>query len=201
MIGRLSGTLIAKKPPELLVDVGGVGYEVLASMNTIYQLPEPNKPVVLLTHFIVREDAQLLYGFFDETERQIFRQLIKISGLGPKLALALLSGLSTHELIECVEQNDTARLIKIPGIGKKTAERLMLEMKSKISPDLMKGGLSEVALVGQFSSSRPNAVEDAVSALIALGYKANEAHRCVSKLDQQDATSEMLIRQALKGLS
>ena len=133
MIGRLRGILLEKQPPNLLIDVNGVGYEVQASMTSFYQLPEIGKEINLFTHFVVREDAQLLYGFIDESERAMFRQLIKVSGVGPKLALAILSGMSVANLTQCIDARDPQRLVKIPGVGKKIAARLIIEMKDKLS--------------------------------------------------------------------
>src|SRR5882724_4299009 len=159
MIGRLSGLLEEKNPPQLLVDVNGVGYEVDVPMSTFYNLPPLGERVTLLTHFVVREDAQVLFGFLTGSERTTFRQLIKISGVGPRMALSILSGLSVTELAQAISLQDSARLVKVPGIGKKTAERLLLELKGKLGADL--------ALPASVSSE---AQADILQALVALGY-------------------------------
>jgi Holliday junction DNA helicase RuvA len=165
MIGRLSGQLAGKAPPQVLVDVGGVGYEVDVPMSTFCNLPEIGQRVLLLTHFVVREDAQVLFGFLTAPERDAFRQLVKISGVGPRTALAVLSGLSVAELAQAVTAQDGARLTKVPGIGKKTAERLLLELKGRLGPDL--------ALPAAAATSE--AQGDIVQALLALGYSEREA--------------------------
>ena len=189
MIGRLSGVLAAKTPPQVLVDVQGVGYEIDVPMSTFYLLPAIGEPVVLLTQFVVREDAQLLYGFLSVPERATFRELIKISGVGPRTALALLSGLSVAELAQAVTLQDGARLVKVPGIGKKTAERLLLELKGKLGPDL---------------AAPANPVSDAqadiVQALIALGYNDRDATLALNALPAGIGVSDG-IKQALKSLS
>src|SRR3982751_3855080 len=159
MIGRLTGTLAAKTPPQVLVDVGGVGYEVDVPMSTFYNLPALGERVTLLTHFIVREDAQVLFGFLTHDERATFRMLVKIAGVGPRTALAILSGLSVGELAQAVSVQESGRLIKVPGIGKKTAERLLLELKGKLGADL--------ALPAHAAS---DAQSDILQALVALGY-------------------------------
>lgn len=191
MIGRLAGTLLAKHPPQLLVDVHGVGYEVEAPMSTIFQLPDTGSPVVLLTHLAVREDGHFLYGFLSEAERATFRQLIKISGIGARIALAVLSGLSVGELAQAIARQETGRLTKIPGIGKKTAERLLLELKDKL-PSVPGGALPSVA-VG-------DAQADILNALLALGYNEREAGAALKQLPAGVAVSDG-IRQALKLLS
>jgi len=200
MIGRLSGTLIQKQPPLLMIDVHGVGYEVQAPMSTFYQLPELDQPVVLLIHMVVREDAQLLYGFYSEPERFLFKSLIKVNGVGPKLAVTILSGISAGEFVQVVKNNDESGLIKLPGIGKKTAQRLIIEMKDRLK-DWPDDGLAEQE---QDSSGAVNLnieqdiVKEATSALIALGYKPVEADKMLSQLDKQDQSSQSLIKQALK---
>ena len=191
MIGRLAGTLLAKHPPLLLVDVHGVGYEVEAPMSTIFQLPDTGTPVVLLTHLTVREDGHFLYGFLSEAERATFRQLIKISGVGARIALAVLSGLSVGELAQAIARQETGRLTKIPGIGKKTAERLLLELKDKL-PGVPGGALPTVA-VG-------DAQGDILNALLSLGYNEKEAGAALKQLPAGVAVSDG-IRQALKLLS
>jgi Holliday junction DNA helicase RuvA len=195
MIGRLRGVLAEKRPPQLLLDVAGVGYEVEAPMSTFYQLPESGQELVLLIHMVVREDAQLLFGFASESERQFFRALIKVNGVGPRLALTILSGISADEFARAVQDNDTAALVRLPGIGKKTAERLIVEMRDRL------GDWQPVATLKAGAESviaRPNAVQDAVSALIALGYKPQEASRLVGQVETEDLASEMIIKAALK---
>ncbi|HEX5373247.1 MAG TPA: Holliday junction branch migration protein RuvA [Aquabacterium sp.] len=190
MISRLSGVLADKAPPSVLIDVGGVGYEVQVPMSTFYNLPELGAKVTLLTQFIVREDAQLLYGFLTAAERESFRELIKISGVGPRIALAVLSGLSSTELAQAVAGQDVSRLTKVPGIGKKTAERLLLELKGKVAPALAAPGL---AVVGDVPS-------DILQALIALGYSDKEAQAALKQLPADIGVSEG-IKQALRALS
>lgn len=199
MIGRIKGTLIAKQSPQILVDVGGVGYEIDASMNTIYQLPELNKTVTLHTHLIVREDAQQLYGFFDQTERSLFRTLIKVNGVGPKMALAILSGMDVAEFVRCVQNNDTKGLVALPGVGKKTAERLIIEMRDKLK-DFASPGAADLPKVMATQSGSNQVVVDAESALIALGYKPQEASRAISAIDVVNLSSEEVIKLALKNM-
>lgn len=202
MIGRLRGTLLAKHAPGLLIDVGGVGYEVEAPMTTFYVLPDVGHEVTLHTHLLVREDAHLLYGFASEPERLMFRVLIKVSGVGAKLALALLSGLSVEEFINTIRNSDVARLTRVPGVGKKTAERLIVEMRDRL-PAL--GIETEkhpvVATSGGTTVPKTDAVKDAISALIALGYKPQEASRMVNAADSAGKASEDIIRQALRSVS
>ena len=189
MISRLSGVLAEKAPPSVLVDVGGVGYEVQVPMSTFYNLPGLGEKVTLLTQFIVREDAQLLYGFLTATERESFRELIKISGVGPRIALAVLSGLNANELAQAVASQETARLIKVPGIGKKTAERLLLELKGKLAPALTQ----PTALAGDTHG-------DIQQALLALGYSDKEAQLALKALPPDVSVSDG-IKLALKALS
>ena len=192
MISRLAGTILEKHPPLVLVDVQGVAYEVDVPMSTFYQLPATGAKVVLHTHLVVREDAHLLFGFFTEGERQAFRQLLKISGIGARTALSVLSGLTVEEFYNAVANQDSARLIKVPGIGRKTAERLLLELRDKLETMVVgarTGG-------GGVESSRG----DALNALIALGYSEKEAKVALAKLDPGLAVPEA-IRQALKLLS
>ncbi len=201
MIGRIRGTLVHKQAPEILVEVAGVGYELQVPMTTLFQLPALGQEVVLVTHFAVREDAQTLYGFVDERDRALFRQLIKVSGVGPKLALTILSGMDAVSFTRCVERGEVAALVALPGVGKKTAERLLVEMRDKL-----KGWLDELgAEVGaRPAAAAPRAadkVADAESALIALGYKPAEASRVVAAVDDNDVdNSEELIRRALKSM-
>lgn len=193
MIGRLSGNLLAKTPPDVLVDCHGVGYEVQVSMNTFYNLPALGQPVTLLTHFVVREDAQLLYGFGEEAERAAFRQLIKVSGVGPRTALAVLSGMSVAELAQAVTQQEMGRLIKAPGVGKKTAERLLLELKGKLGADIGPVGAGGAAVAH-------DAQTDIQQALLALGYSDREAAAALKALPKDVGVSEG-IKLALKSLA
>ena len=202
MIGRLRGKLIAKHAPSLLVDVGGVGYELEAPMTTFYELPEVGSDVTLHTHLLVREDAHLLYGFVSVQERLMFRTLIKVSGVGAKLALALLSGMSAQEFVTTIRHNDITRLTHIPGVGKKTAERLIVEMRDRLPTLGFDTEAGQPAAAAGVPVSRQNdAVKDAISALIALGYKPQEASRMVNGIDTKNLPSEEIIRQALKSVS
>lgn len=201
MIGRIYGTIIEKQPPQLLVDVQGVGYEVDAPMSTFYQLPNLGEVVTLHTHLVVREDAQLLYGFASLAERSLFRILIKISGVGPKLALTILSGMNANEFIVCVQDNDAAALVRLPGVGKKTAERLIIELRDKLKDQDVGSSASPGVSLGAGMNSAPAAsspVADAVSALVALGYKAPEASRMVHALETTDLGTEEIIRLSLQ---
>jgi Holliday junction DNA helicase RuvA len=189
MIGRLSGQLVAKHPPQIMVDVHGVGYEVDVPMSTFYNLPGLGEKVVLLTHFVVREDAQLLFGFLTAPERDTFRQLLKISGVGPRMALAILSGLSVTELAQAISLQESGRLVKVPGIGKKTAERLLLELKGKLAPDM------SIA-----AAPANDAQADILQALIALGYSDKEAAVALKGLPADAGVSDG-IKQALKALA
>lgn len=193
MIGQLRGILAVKKPPFLVVDVHGVGYELQASMTTMYALPTVGHEVFLYTHFVVREDAQLLYAFADEAERLVFRQLIKASGVGPKLALTILSGMDVANLVRCIETSDSARLVKLPGVGKKTAERLIVEMKDKFDQHFgsRQANFDEVII---------DSTQDAISALVSLGYKHTEAQQVIRKIHVDGADSEALIRLALQSM-
>ena len=194
MIGRLRGILLEKQPPHLLIDVQGIGYEVEAPMTTFYNLPEINQEVLLFTHMVVREDAQLLFGFYSEEERRLFRTLIKVNGVGAKMAVAILSGIEAQEFANCIHESDTARLIKLPGIGKKTAERLIVEMRDKLDN-------WEIKLTTSGSIKIPSASSienDAVSALVSLGYKPQEASRLISNIEIEGLSSEEIIRLALK---
>ncbi len=190
MISRLVGVLAEKAPPHVLVDVNGVGYEVQVPMSTFYNLPDLGSKVTLLTQFIVREDAQLLYGFLTAGERESFRELIKISGVGPRIALALLSGLNTDELAQSVAAQDASRLVKVPGVGKKTAERLLLELKGKLAPALNKPGFAAAS----------DTQGDILQALIALGYSDKEAQAALKQLPADVSVSDG-IKQALKALA
>jgi Holliday junction DNA helicase RuvA len=189
MIGRLTGTLAAKAPPQLLVDVGGVAYEVDVPMSSFYNLPALGEKVSLLTHFVVREDAQILFGFLTHEERHTFRQLIRITGVGPRMALSLLSGLSVSELAQAVARQETGRLVKVPGIGKKTAERLLLELKGRLADAL------SVPMIGT-----SDAQADILQALVALGYSDREAAAALKTLPADASVSEG-IKLALKSLA
>jgi len=196
MIGRLRGTLLVKAPPLLLLDVQGVGYEVEAPMSTFYQLPALEEDVILHTHLIVREDAQILCGFATEGERRLFRCLIRVNGVGAKLALAILSGMSADEFAQCVHGDDVVGLTRLPGVGKKTAERLIIEMRDKLDDwqtgeNTHSGGQVSVGIAG-------NPGREAVSALVALGYRPPEANKMVQKVDTEGLGSEDIIREALR---
>jgi Holliday junction DNA helicase RuvA len=195
MIGRLRGTLAEKRPPYLLLDVNGVGYELEAPLGTIFQLPELGQEVTLHTHLVVREDAHLLFAFATLAERTLFRTLLKVNGVGAKLALTILSGISADDFARCVHESDSASLVRLPGVGKKTAERLIIEMRDRLddwhpAPLLAGGAVAAAPVV--------DAVKDALSALLALGYKPPEASRLLSKLDTEGMDSETIIRAALK---
>jgi Holliday junction DNA helicase RuvA len=190
MIGRITGTLADKSPPRLLIDAHGIGYEVDVPMSTFYNLPALGERLTLLTHFVVREDAQLLYGFLTDAERTTFREVLKISGVGPRTALAILSGLSVTELAQAVTAQESGRLVKVPGIGKKTAERLLLELKGKLGPDL--GAPATVAV--------SDAQADIVQALLALGYHERDAKSALKALPADVGVADG-IKQALKSLS
>ena len=196
MIGRLQGVLLRKEPPALMLDVGGVGYELEAPMTTFYELPAVGERVTLYTHLVVREDAHLLYGFVREAQRRLFRELLKVNGVGPRVALAVLSGLSDEEFSRCVAEEDIARLTKVPGIGRKTAERLVIELRDKLPKDVP---LPASTAAGPAAPGDP--VSEAVSALVALGYKPNEASRAVRGASTKGLSAEEIIRQALKGMA
>jgi Holliday junction DNA helicase RuvA len=197
MIGRLRGLLAWKQPPYLMIDAQGVGYELEASLTTFQTLPEVGAEVTLLTHLAVREDAHTLYGFASPAERSLFRNLIRVTGIGPRLALLILSGMSVEMFGRCVRENDTASLTRLPGIGKKTAERLIIELRDRIG----ELGLDPTVVVlpgGRAVAPAINPVDDAISALVALGYKLPEASRMVQSLDTDGLTSEAIIRLALQ---
>jgi Holliday junction DNA helicase RuvA len=189
VIGRIAGKLLAKHPPQIVVDVSGVGYELDVPMSTLYQLPATGSDVTLLTHLLIREDAHQLYGFSTESERSLFRKLLKISGVGARTALSVLSGMSVADVKQAVTQQDSGRLTKVPGIGKKTAERLLLELKDKL----------DIAVVA-VQSEASTAGSDVINALLALGYNDKEAQFAVKHLDSGLSVTEG-IRQALKVLS
>lgn len=200
MIGRLRGTLAEKQPPHLVVDVQGVGYEVEVPMTTLYRLPALGEAVSLHTHLVVREDAHLLYGFAEKRERELFRELIRLNGVGPKLALALMSGLEVDELVRCVQAQDTSTLVKIPGVGKKTAERLLVELKDRFKAWESMPSIAPLVVEARPGVAVSSAENDAVSALVALGFKPPEASRAVSAVLEDGLSSEELIRRALKGM-
>ena len=198
MIGRLSGLLLEKQPPQLLVDVQGVGYELEAPMSTFYQLPAMGESVTLHIHMVVREDAQLLYAFYSLSERQLFRDLIKINGVGPKLALTILSGVTAEEFTRCVMESDTKSLTALPGVGKKTAERLIVELRDRLAKNattVLPGGGSVAGL-----KVDSNPISDAVSALTSLGYKAQEASQMVRLVATEGLTTEEIIKAALQSM-
>ena len=192
MIGRLEGVLLEKNPPQVLLDVGGVGYEVDVPMSTFYNLPKIGEKVALFTQLIVREDAHLLYGFGTVAERATFKQLLKVSGVGPKVGLAVLSGMSVNDLAEAVATQESGRLTKVPGIGKKTAERLLLELKDKLKVNV------HITVAGD--AAKPSSAADILNALISLGYNEKEALYAIKQLPNEVAVSDG-IRQALKLLS
>ncbi len=199
MIGFLRGKLIAKAPPQLLLDVQGVGYEIEAPMTTFYSLPGLGEDVQLHTHLVVREDAQILFGFASEKDRLMFRTLIKVNGVGPKLALTILSGQSAEEFHQCIQNSDTQALVRLPGVGKKTAERLIIEMRDRLPK--MQGGGDVGSLADASASSVPSSSpkQEAITALCALGYKPNEASRMVQAVDADALSCEEIIRLALQG--
>lgn len=197
MIGRITGILVERQAPELLIDVQGVGYEVQVSLTTFFELPAPGEAVVLHTHFVVREDAQQLYGFAERTERELFRHLIKVSGVGPKLALAILSGMNASEFVRRVQDNDVATLVRLPGVGKKTAERLIVEMRDRLKDFAV--GTSQTPSRSSERDLSDN-IQEAESALVALGYKPQEAARMVNAVANEGQTSQELIRLALKSM-
>lgn len=197
MIARLRGILAHKQPPFLLVDVGGLGYELEASMTTFQALPETGTEVTLHTHLMVREDGHFLYGFASLAERTLFRSLIRVSGVGAKLALLILSGMSVEQFGRCIREGDTRGLTHLPGVGKKIAERLVVEMRDRVGE--LPGGAGGVTLPrGGARPATTSPAEEAVSALVALGYKLPEANRMVDRLDVEGLDSEAIIRQALK---
>ncbi len=197
MIGRLRGEIVYKHPPQLMLDVGGVGYEVEAPMSTFYALPETGAHITLLTHLAIRDDAHVLYGFAKASERELFRALLKVSGVGAKMALAILSGMNAEEFARCIQAGDIASLVRLPGVGKKTAERLLVEMRDRlgqlgVTPALSSLPASSVVAPAESPSG------EAISALVALGYKPVEAQRMISQVVSPELNSEELIRAALK---
>ena len=193
MIGFLRGTLLKKQPPLLILDVKGVGYEIDAPMTTFYILPDIGNEIEIFTHLVVRDDAHLLFGFATENERLLFRSLIKVNGVGAKMALTILSGIETDEFSQCVQNNDAERLTKLPGVGKKTAERLIVEMRDRLG-NLPKTTTQKNKTINVYTTP----ADEAVSALISLGYKPPEASRYVLAIANDNMSSEELIREALK---
>ncbi|MHC8365618.1 Holliday junction branch migration protein RuvA [Pseudomonas sp. ZT5P21] len=204
MIGRLRGTLAEKQPPHLILDVNGLGYELEVPMTTLYRLPSVGEPLTLHTHLVVREDAQLLYGFASKRERDFFRELIRLNGVGPKLALALMSSLEVDELVRCVQSQDTSALTRVPGVGKKTAERLLVELKDRFKAWETVPAMFALVPNQPGGPDAPHPVataeNDAVSALISLGYKPQEASKAISAIKEKGLSSEDMIRRALKGM-
>lgn len=197
MIGLLRGKLIIKQAPDLMLDVNGVGYELQASMTTFYELPELQTEVTLYTHFVVREDAQILFGFSSQAERELFRHLLKVNGVGPKMALAIVSGMSPLEFRQVIHASDIARLSRIPGVGKKTAERLVIELRDRLPKSDESGNISAS---GSTISATPStsASDEAVNALLALGYKPAQASKMIAAYENQGLSVEEMIRQALR---
>lgn len=206
MIGRLRGILLEKQPPEVLLDVSGVGYEIQLPMSSFYPLPEIGEEAVIYTHFVVREDAQLLYGFADKHERSMFRLLIKVNGVGPKLALAILSGMSANQFVICINNEAVSSLVKLPGVGKKTAERLVVEMKDRLKnwsgADLLTPESDKTAFENEIANTfiSANAKDEAIGALVALGYKPATAEKVIKQVYQEEMDCEALIRSALKSM-
>jgi len=209
VIGRLRGIIIEKQAPEVVIECQGVGYEVTLPMTSIYALPELNTEAIIYIHFVVREDAQLLYGFANKVERKLFRLLIKVNGVGPKLALAILSGMSADQFVSCVMHDDLSSIVKIPGVGKKTAERLLIEMRDRLkdwqmelhTPATDAQPISTNHSLAFINGELPsNAKGDAINALVSLGYKQGQADKAVKAIFQTDMSSEDLIRDALKSM-
>jgi Holliday junction DNA helicase RuvA len=205
MIGRIRGILIEKQAPEVLIEAAGVAYEIQLSMTSYYQLPDAGQETILYIHFVVREDAQLLFGFVDKEERALFRELIKANGVGPKLALTILSGMSAAQFMQCINHDDLTSLVKLPGVGRKTAERLVVEMRDRLKKMILSQDSNTVAKGGAMPrahsfviSSGPK--DEALSALMALGYKAPQATKVVNAVYVEGISSEDLIREALRSM-
>lgn len=207
MIGNIRGIILEKQPPEVLIEAGGVGYEVQVPMTSFYELPEIGQEANLCIHFVVREDAQLLFGFANKRERAVFRELIKASGVGPKLALTILSGMNAQQFMQCVSLEDVTGLTKLPGVGKKTAERLVIEMRDRLSKLAKDQGYAETVHltpdlpVENTFVQRTDSKEEALSALIALGYKPPLASKIINSVYTDGITSEQLIREALRAMA
>ena len=205
MIGRLRGTLLEKTAPQILIECAGIGYEVTMPMTSIYALPKLEEEAIVYTHFVVREDAQLLYGFTNKVERKLFRLLIKVNGVGPKLGLAILSGMSADQFVSCVAHDDLTTIVKIPGVGKKTAERLLIEMRDRLkdwqsesqtpATDMMPLGGGDI-----LTTFVNDAKGDAINALVSLGYSQGQADKAIKAVFAREKTSEELIRDALKSM-
>lgn len=195
MIGHLKGKIISKSPPQVLLEVQGIGYEVLCPMSTFYELDNLSDDVLLFTHLSIKEDAHTLFGFITKDEKNVFRELIRVNGVGPKVALAILSNLSVHSLVECISTEDADLLAKTPGIGKKTALKLIVELQDRLSKLDLVGSLANSSEIKQ--NSNPNS-KQAIEALQSLGFKAKEANRMVSKIEDQELSTEQLIRLALQ---
>ena len=204
MIGRLRGILIEKQAPEILIDVAGLGYEVHMPLTSFYELPDLHQEAIVYTHFVVREDAQLLYGFITKQERALFRLLVKTNGVGPKLGLTILSGMTASEFVACVERDDIATLVKLPGVGKKTAERLLVEMRDKLKSlmEASAGSEREFMLKSNYVPKPVinTAEEDAIAALLSLGYKPAQASKAVSAVFEEGMSTEALIKSSLKSM-
>ena len=200
MIGKISGVLAEKNTHQALIDVNGLGYEVEVPITTSFDMPDIGSKVLLYTHFVVREDAQLLYGFLRKQDRDMFRVLIKVNGVGPKVALAILSGLDSASLVRCVEHDDLATLVKLPGIGKKTAERLLIELRDKVKSLLMSEPILTDLGALSYSPAAASVEEEAEEALIALGYKPQAAAKSIKSCKQPGQTVEALIKAALKNM-
>lgn len=198
MIGFIRGKLISKTPPQLVVDVQGVGYEVEAPMTTFYDLPSLGEELQLFTHLVVREDAHILFAFSNESDRIMFRALIKVNGVGPKLALTILSGQSAEEFQRCIHENDVQALVRLPGIGKKTAERLIIEMRDRL-PDMEVSSVAGSSKVVHQTVNNPK--QEAISALCSLGYKSQDASKMVQNILQENQSCEQIIRLALQSVS
>jgi Holliday junction DNA helicase RuvA len=195
MIGHLKGKIISKSPPEVLLEVQGIGYEILCPMSTFYELDNLSEDVLLFTHLSIKEDAHTLFGFITKDEKNVFRELIRVNGVGPKVALAILSNLSVHSLVECISTEDADLLAKTPGIGKKTALKLIVELQDRLSKLNLVGSIANSSEIKQ--NSNPNS-KQAIEALQSLGFKAKEANRMVSKIEDQKLSTEQLIRLALQ---
>ena len=195
MIGHLKGKIISKSPPQVLLEVQGIGYEVLCPMSTFYELDNLSDDVLLFTHLSIKEDAHTLFGFITKDEKNVFRELIRVNGVGPKVALAILSNLSVHSLVECISTEDADLLAKTPGIGKKTALKLIVELQDRLSKLDLTGSLANSSEIKQ--NSNPNS-KQAIEALQSLGFKSKEANRMVSKIEDQELSTEQLIRLALQ---
>lgn len=205
MIGRLRGTLLEKLAPEVLIECGGIGYEVTMPMTSIYALPELNEQAIIYTHFVVREDAQLLYGFANKIERRLFRLVIKVNGVGPKLGLAILSSMSADQFVSCVSHDDLTSIVKIPGVGKKTAERLLIEMRDRLKDWQVTTSASTATdnlpiELDHENTFVTNAKGDATNALVSLGYSQQQAEKAIRVVFKAESTSEDLIRDALKAM-